>query len=428
MAKLTSKKCPNCGAPINLNPGVSDVPCQYCGNLIHVEWGKKPPAEKPPLTVYVKPPSFGFLPFVIAIGALVPVAVPLLAVFGPKVKNMATEVAAESGLTPSLKFPVDCGVNQELSIIGQTFEGPGPLITGDINCKLKIKDSKLKSDVVVAAKNLVELTVENSTLEGKEAAVRLGMNSKVFARKQSILRGEESGILGGVNTEVTLDDSTVEGGETGIRVDVNGKLNANKAKVQGKEYGIRSSSNLSLEGRDLTLSGERAALESEVNLRLDLRGGALEGGEAGVRTKGPNARLKLSRQARIAAREIAVDAESNLELEMEDAVIDGAEVGIETGGNPKLDLGPKARIHGGRIALKTGVNLELDMRSASIESEHVALCSPFNVEIRTRESIIRAGVDAFRFQRRPQQLDISSSTVTGAQLFTAHGCSPSRKR
>lgn len=428
MAKLTSKKCPNCGAPITMNPGVSDVPCQYCGNVIHIEWGKKAPAAKQPLTVYVKPPTFSMLPLWIALGTLLPVALPLILVFGPKLKNVATEVAAESGFPPTTRFPAECGMNQELSIIGQTFEGTGTLITGDINCKIKIKDSKLKGDLVVLAKNLVEISIENSTLEGKEAAVRLGMNSKLFAKKQTTLRGEEAGVIGGINSELTLDESSIEGQETGVRADVNCKLNANESRVVGKEYGIRASSNLSVEGRELTVTGSRAALESEVNLKLDLRGGALTGDEAGVRTKGPNANLKLSRSARIAARETALKTESNLELEMEDALIDGTEIGVDAGVNPKLTLGPKARIHGGQIAVKAGVNLELTMRSANIDSKGIALCAPFNIEIEARESIIRADSDAFRFQRRPRQLDIATSTITGVQSFNAQGCTPSRKR
>jgi hypothetical protein len=429
MAKLTSKKCPNCGAPIALNAGQSDVSCQYCGNVIHVEWGKKAPAEKPPMTVYVKRPGFAMLPLLIVLGSLVPIAIPLFVAFGPKLKNLATAVAAESGIpTGKMSFPTDCGMNRELTIIGQTFEGAGTLVTGDVNCKIKIKDSKLKGDIVVLAKNLVEITVENSTLEGKEAAVRLGMNSKLFARTQTVLKGEEAGVIGGINSELSLDGSTIEGAVSGFRAEANCKLTANGSRISGKEFGIRSSSNLSVEGRELVISGGRVALESEVNLKLDLRGGTLEGGEAGVRTKGPNANLKLTRQARIAARETALNSESNLQLEMEDAVIDGGEIGVETGANPKLSLGPKARIHGGNVAVKAGVNLELEMRSATIESELVGLCAPFNIEIQARESTIRAGADAFRFQRRPQQLELATTSVSGGKLFNVQGCSPSRKK
>lgn len=422
MAKLTSKKCPNCGAPLVLNPGSNDVTCQYCGNVIHVEWGKKPPVAQPPLTVYVKPKT-GCLPAWITIGTLVPLAVPLALAFGPKLKNVATEVAAEAGMVKQ-SFPVECGLNQEVSIVGQTFEGTGTLITGDVNCKIKIKDSKLKGDIVVLAKNLVEINVENSTLEGKEAAVKLGMNSKLFATKGSVLKGDEMGISGGINSEVGLTNSSVQGGSSGVRSDVNFKLQASNARISGSEYGIRANSNLSIDGRELSISGGRVALESEVNLKLELRGGLFEGGEAAVRMKGPNANLKLSQKARLTARENALDTQTNLELEMEDAMIDGGEMGIQTGVNPKLSLGKNARIVGKKVGVKAGVNLEIRMRGASIESESVGICAPFNIEISARESVIRGNREAFRFQRRPQELTLESTTVGGKQVFNADGCAP----
>jgi hypothetical protein len=425
MAKLTSKKCPNCGAPLVLNPGVHDVPCQYCGNVIHVEWGRKapPPTQAPPLTVYVRPSS-GCLPVWILLGTVIPIMLPLWFAFGPKLVNLANEAASEAGIAPKTSFPVTCGMNQEVSIIGQTFEGPGTLINGDINCKIRIKDSKLKGDLVVSAKNLVEINVENSTLEGKEAAVRLGMNSKLFARKNSVLKGEEAGVLAGINSEIGLQDSSVESPNSGIRADVNCRLDGNNSKITGGEYGLRANSNLNVTGRELSISGGRVALESEVNLKLELRGGVFDGKEAAVHMKGPNAALKLGQKARLTAREKALDTESNLELEMEDALIDGGEIGIETGVNPKLTLNKNARVVGKNVALKVGHNLELEMRGASLESDAIALCAPFNAEISARESVIRGGRQALRMQRKPQELVLEQSTVSGAQVFNASGCTP----
>ena len=64
------------------------------------------------------------------------------------------------------------------------------------------------------------------------------------------------------------------------------------------------------------------------------------------------------------------------------------------------------------------------MRSATLESEAVALCAPFNVEISARESVIRGGSDAFRLQRKPNELSLTGTTVTGNQQFSARGCAP----
>lgn len=382
------------------------------------------------MTVYVKPAAPSGL--LIALGTVIPILIPLYftlgPLFGPMLKNAATTVAAESGIPIKQTFPIQCGVNQEVAVIGQTYEGSGTLITGEVNCKIKIKNSKLKADVVAHGKNLVEITVENSTLEGKENAVKLGTNSKLFARAGSVLKGEEAGVVAGINSEVTLDQSAIEGGTSGLVGEINAKLYGTKSRITGKDYGFRASTNATVEGRELTISGERAALEADSNLKLELRGGLFQGNETAVRAKSSNANVKLFQKARLTAKETALEAKTNLSLEMEDALVDGGEIGVEAGTNPKLSLGRGARVVGKEVGLKVGVNLELDMRGASIESDAVAICGPYNARVRARDSVIRGNSDAFRLQRRPLELAINQTTVSGSQLFSVQGCAPSRKR
>jgi hypothetical protein len=399
--------------------GTPEATCQYCGHVVRFDWTKHP----------VRPGAHKMSPLVpilLVMGGLGAAGVATSVLVAGKIKDAGVALAQGAGVSlgSNENFPMTCGMNQEISLVGRKFEGAGTLITGDINCKIKIKDCTLKGDVVIAAKNLVEVTIENSTLEGKESAVKLEMNSKLDAKKQTHLKGEEAGLEGGINSQVSLDDSSIEGGEIGVKADTNFKLRANKSRISGKEYAIRAANSFELEGKELTLTGGRIALEAEVNLKLDLRGGAIEGGEAAVHMSGPNANLKLSRAARLSARETALKVGSNLELEMDEALIDGGEIGVDCDVNPKLSLGPKARIHGKQIALKAGLNLELQMRSATLESEAVALCAPFNIEISARESTINGGKDAFRFQRKPNELSLTATTVSGNQQLNARGCTP----
>ena len=242
--------------------GVSDLQCQYCGTVVHVEWDKKAPANPEPqqtATIYVAPSMPAFVPVLIALGVLLPVGGSLVAFLMSGVTSVATNALSAAGVqTPSVlakSLPATCGLNQEISIVGQKFEGPGPLITGEINCKIKIKDSTLKSDVVVLAKNLVEITVENSTLEGKEAAVKLGMNSKLFGKKKAIFKGEEAAVVAGVNSEITLDDSRIEGGEVGVQGDSNLKLSGTKSNDFGQ--GVRRA--LGSQSRRSTARSSRCA-------------------------------------------------------------------------------------------------------------------------------------------------------------------------
>jgi LSD1 subclass zinc finger protein len=436
MAKVTQHKCPKCGAPLVLTKGVSDVACQYCRTVVHVEWGKKAPVEQPPpLTIYVKNPLPAFVPLLIVFSLLVPLGIGALVFMGTLVGGVATAVQGvpvvsfgQGKQTDVKSLPVTCGLNQEIVISGQKFEGPGPLVTGEVNCKVKIKDSTLKSaDIVVLAKNLVEITIENSTLEGKEAAVKLVMNSKLFAKKNAVLKGEEAAILAGVNSEISLEEASVEAVEAAIQADTNLTLSGTKSKIVGKEFGVRGTgSNLKIDGKELSIKGGRAAIQSQSNLKLEQRGGLIEGDETAILLKSSNADIKLTRGARIKARDLGIKGETNLHLEMEDASIEAGDVAIQSGVNPKLDLGPGSRVSGKRVALKVGINLELELSKASIESEGIAICAPYNIEIRAREGKISGGTDAFRFERRPNELELLQTTITGKQRFDARGCGATR--
>ncbi|HET9959879.1 MAG TPA: hypothetical protein VFQ61_35550 [Polyangiaceae bacterium] len=419
---------------MTLAQGVVDVLCQYCGHVIHVEWNRPVPRPEHTraLTVYVPPASAARVPIFFVAGAAAVMAVggiafSLLLFRGASDANNDVVGGAlenvKRGLASAPSFPVHCGLNGSVEIVGQTFSGEGTLIEGEVNCKIRIRDSKLKGDVVVDAKNLVEVTVENSTLEGKQAAIQSRMNSKIRLTKQSQLRAQEAAILAGLNTEISLRDSQISGDEQGIKAEHNVRIEAFSSKISGNETGILGSLNAKISGRDVEVSGGRSGIEAQHNLELSLEGGKVEGKEAGVRCKGSNAELKLTRKARIASPEVAVSGDNNLHLEMRDAQIDGGEIGVQASSNPKLALLAGARVHGGRVAIKAGLNLELEMREATLASEGVALCAPFNIEVSARTSTI-SGRDAFRFERPSDKLELEGTSVTGARVFNAKSCNP----
>jgi hypothetical protein len=99
-------------------------------------------------------------------------------------------------------FPATCANNEELLVTGQTFTGKGTLIEAGPNCKLTIRDSTLKADVIVETKGNAELTITNSKLEGQEEALLLANHAKVTI---------------GANLELTVDDSVVESQRSGVK-------------------------------------------------------------------------------------------------------------------------------------------------------------------------------------------------------------------
>jgi len=426
MPSVSNQSCPNCGAPLPVQKAATQITCQFCGNVIRVEWTRQVPAMAQPLTLYV-PPTVASAQLLLRV--LVPVGLAMAFSvyhfafnFNLTIQSPIQQIVQKAGLG-TVTFPATCGLNQELEIIGQTYEGDGTLITGDVNCKVHIKDSKLKGTVVVLAKNLVEVTVENSTLTGTEAAIKTEMNSKIDAKRNSVILGKVAAIDAGLNTGVTLTDSRVEGQELGIKTALNFELTAKGASIVGKQYAVRSEGNMKASLTGTNARGERSALFTGYNLELEMHGGKLEGNEAALTTTDANANIRLSDGAEFVAKETALKTGSNLELSMEDATLRAEETAIDAGVNPKLHLSAKARITGKRFALKLGHNLELEMRNATIDSDQVALCTAMNAQITARDSTIRGGIEAFRMQRKPEQLELVSTQVTGRQNFSGKGCS-----
>jgi len=414
-----AKRCHHCGAPLTVEGGEPQITCQYCGTTNELERPAAARTQPGPAK-----PGRGQIVLALAVAAAVAgVGAASALLRRSPVGSSSLGQSVAQALSSTQQFPLNCGMNQELLIADRKFEGSGTLITADINCKVRIKNSTLKADVILRASNLATIELENSTLIGKEAAVLLGMNSKLFARGKSTLRGEESAVQAGVNAELTLDDSTVEANEAAVRTEVNFKLHGNKSSIRGRECAVRAGSNFELTGRDLMVVGGRTAIEAEVNFKADLRGGSIEGSEHAIRTKGPNAHLKLTRAAKIKAKETALGTGSNLHLELDASSIEAAEVAIETDVNAEISLLNKARIHGGKLGVKAGLNLELDLRGSSIESQGIAVCAPFNIEISARDSTVSGSTDAFRFQRRPNELELVNTNVVGKQTFNGRGCS-----
>jgi hypothetical protein len=293
-------------------------------------------------------------------------------------RSIVEQVAEKTGLS-SVRFPAKCGLNQELELTSINYEGTGTLITSDINCKVRIKDSKLKGTIVIAAKNLVDISLENSTIYGIETAISSDMNTTVHVARNSLIKGDAIGLTMGLNGKVTVEDSRIEGQNAAIKSGVNFDLSAKNSNITGKEYGLLADNNVKIEFDNSKVNAERAAIRSDANLDLSMRHGSH---------------------------------------------VKGADVGVWSTVNSKLELESNSKIEGKRFAVKTGHNLELSMLNAALESDEIALCSALNAEIAARDSTLRGGTEAIRCQQKPNVLELVRTTVQGAQRFSGRGCSP----
>jgi hypothetical protein len=347
----------------------------------------KPNANPSPHTVYVAPQANRLLPIVLVSVLLPIVMIASLVVNSLRNKvfdiffsnrSIVEQVAEKTGLS-KVTFPAKCGLNQELELTNVQYEGTGTLIVSDINCKVRIKDSKIKGTVVIAAKNLVEISLENSTIYGIETAIASDMNTTVHVARNSLIKGDAIGLTMGLNGKVTVEDSRIEGQNAAIKSGVNFELSAKNSNITGKEYGLLADNNVKIEFDNSKVNAERAAIRSDANLNLSMRHGSQ---------------------------------------------VKGMDIGVWSTVNSKLELESNSKIEGKRFALKTGHNLELSMLNASLESDEIALCAALNAEIAARDSKLRGGTEAIRCQQKPNVLELVSTTVQGAQKFSGRSCSP----
>jgi len=413
MPRIHEKQCPSCGAPLPVQAGLPSVRCQYCGTTVQVEYTRReraPGADTPP-TVYVAPglPKAAIVGIVLS--AMLPMGIAGVTIFGSTISSAVKSTV--------VTFPMDCGNNESLRIAGTTYSGPGPLVRAPMNCKLTVVDSKLSSDVIVQGGVNTEVTVENATLDATDVAVRFQTNGTLHASGNCLVRGKSAAIAGGVNTKIDLEDARVEGGDVGISGEVNAEIHATRAAIKGHDAAIAVGTNGHVFGTSLSVEGDLHGIDGDTNLELSFEQSTLSAGDVGVRA-GSNFHARLTKQSHIAGKTTAVDAGDNLELSVQESSIDSDDTGARTRWNPHVKVLRDGKLHGGRVALEAGENLDLTVEQGSIESAGTAICGKHNAEIEGRGGAI-SGAAALRFERAPAER-LVGTTVTGARVYDGKGC------
>jgi hypothetical protein len=421
--KVTSLKCPSCSAPIQVPPNVSDIQCYYCRAPVHIE-RTKPPAHAPqfviPNTVYIDPNVGKNVGAALAASVLPPLVLTLViggvSAFAALRGSSGSSGFGASGPRKVTSFPATCASNEELLVTGQTFAGKGTLIEAGLNCKLTIKDSTLKGDVVVEAKGNAQLTITNSKLEGQEEALLLANNAKVKIADKSEIVGAGTGIEGKMNIDLTVDDSKIRGGTSAIHSGNGLTLRATGAEIAAKRHALDLDLNADLNLRQTTVKAEEEAILATYNLKLDMDGSTVEG-STGLKS-GVNPKLKVTKKSRLAGSDAAIDVESNLELTVDDSLVESKDVAVRAATNTKVNVVKQGKIKGGNAGISAGINTEIRMNEGTIESGGNAIEAKFNTEIDARRSTISGGKNAFAFERKPSALRLTETKVTGAQNFS----------
>lgn len=413
MADASLKECPSCGAPLPVGPDVTSVKCEYCGTTVQVERKKTPRAPDPMRapTVYVP----RGLPKA-AVWALVATGI---LPFGASVVALAGGTILGAVSSATISFPANCGMNEELKIVGKTFSGTGTLVNAGMNCKIRIENSRLTGDVIVDGSLNDEITIVDSTLEANDVAVRLRQNGTLHASGKTTIHGKENALAGGLNTKAVLEDVELRGDSAAITGDLNTEIHASRTKITGKDAAIAFSTNGHFFGVGATLRADVDGVDAEGNLELSLEGSTIDVGEIGVKGDG-NVKAKVTKKSSVTGKASAFDAGDNLDLTIDDSIVESGDTGVVAKWNPHLKIARGGKLRGARVALDGGENLELTLSKGSVESDGTALCGKHNARVEGRDGAITAPV-AMHFERPPEER-LVGTTVTGSRTYDTRGC------
>lgn len=481
MPTYTSPTCPQCAAPLpELAPDAHSLVCEYCGTRLQVE---RPPAPEghtpdfasselsPALLITIANAQKGarlgaklvLLP--VLLGILVPLLVGGVVLF--RHLRASAGPSLVSSVPALIRLPITCGTNQTLLISGKTYDGPGPVVTAGTLCKVTIRDSTLKSDVVVRADNLADVTLEDSTLIGRSIAVELGTNAKLHVTGKSELQGDQAAIEAGVNAEITQEGGTLRGKEAALHTEVNAKvrlkdvtisaqetalalggspeLNLEGGSVRAEEAALRTGGsanlrltdvaissretaillddNTTLELRGGTVHGEKSALFAKSHLKLTVKGTRMEGSESALDV-GTNAQVTLSKGSELHARDQVLAAKGWLTLRAEGAKLIGGREGLALNGGSNVRLLENTLVHADEVGLHDSNGLTLRVEDSRIEAGKTAVAADRAQVLTLLRAHLQGGQNALLLLRKPPHFEVTQSTLEGAQSFDGRAAPP----
>lgn len=447
MAKLkaVSANCPSCGAALPVMPGVPQITCRYCQNVITVEMRTPPPEIRPfgmpggipSRTLYVDPKvmaaaqkgigaAVGVVVIVTVVTALLPVII-LGVVFG-----------GGSCLRAIRPYPIACGLNDDVTVSGD-WSGTEPVVKeAGVNCKIHIKDAKIKAPTFLTkASTNLEITLENTTIETTDTAFTLTSNPKLHLVNSTIL---SQGYVfdSDSNLEIDADGSTIESkAGTAIKSKYNLKLRATNTKIRGKKSAVDTDANFELtlkKGSEVT-STDGVAIKASSSMKLEVEGGKITGGAGALQASSgltitgsgltlstpkdkalevtSGLKIDLTDSSITSTADEAIDADSGLELVLANTVVQGR-IGVETKSGLKIKASKKSRIVG---AVGNGVTTtsgaDISLAESSIEGGAIALKTDSSCKLKLGPGSRIAGKRGGLYSESGLNLDGTNTAIEG---------------
>jgi hypothetical protein len=189
-----------------------------------------------------------------------------------------------------------CGVNESLEIedLDMPAEAPTPPVSIDAvgpNCRITLRNVRLRGDTLVRAGLNTHVTIEGSTLEADVV------------------------VAGNLNTEVQLLDT----------------------RARARSRVIDGGTNLALDVRgDSKLSAGTVAIDAEGNARITIEGPVVIEAESEALVAGNNVELRARGGSLLSRRSAAVRVGSNAKVRLDGTHVEG-QPALRAGGNAELE-------------------------------------------------------------------------------------------
>ncbi len=436
--KVVSAKCPTCGANLPVPPGVFQVACRYCQNVIHIEHRKPPPGVQPfgapgampSRTLYVDPDAHKAgkaLAWIIVCACLLPVLIPLVIGVGPwVVKSFKGKVKP---------FPVACGMNEEVEVSGN-FETTGPIVTSVAhNCKLHIKNAKLKGSTLVKTEAFnMELTLDNVTIETTDTMIHTGSNLKVKLHG-STLTSAAAVFDSDSNMELDVDGSTLQSkNAAAVKSKHNLKVRMEGGKILGKKAGIDTGANhqLTMKKNAEVSASDGPAVKTDSSFKLEADGGKIDGGlmmssgadivatgltltaKEKALTGTSSVKLDWTEGSITSESDVAIDVASSADFTLIATKVQGATTAIECDSNSKIKASKKTRIVGvSSYGITTSSNSEVVLNDAALEATMRAFKGTVNNKIKLAQGARIAGKKGGISAEGNLEIEATNATLEG---------------
>jgi len=440
--KVVSAKCPTCGANLPVPPGVPQVVCRYCQNVIHIEHRKPPPevlpfgspGAMPSRTLYVDPNAAAAagksIGCIIAAVCLLPILIPIVIGVGPWAVR-----SCKGAVRP---FPVACGTNEEIEVSGN-YEGTGPIVTSvGHNCKLHIKNAKLKGSTLVKTETFnMELTLDNVTIETTEPMVHAGANLKakihgstlssagaVFdsdsnmeldVENTTIESKNAAAVKSKHNLKVRMENGKIRGKKAAIDTDANFSLTMKKASevTSSDGYGVKTTSSFKLEAEGGKIDGASGALVVTSGADISATGLVLSSKEKAI-TASSSLKLEYNDGSITSSGDMAIDGDSSMDLTLVNVKVQGATTAINCESSSKIRASKKTRIVGtSGNGVTTSSNTELNFSDASLEGGVKAFKGTVNDKVKLGQGARLAGKKGGIEAEGNLEVDATGATIEG---------------